>query len=61
MECLVRRRDVEKRFKLNGWFFVRHGGNHDIWSNGKVKTQLPRHPKISDRLYNSLIKKFNLR
>lgn len=58
---LVQRHKVEKRFKDNGWYFVRHGSNHDIWSNGKTKTQLPRHPKFSDKLYNALIKKFNLK
>lgn len=58
---LVQRRKVEKKFKDNGWYFVRHGGNHDIWSNGKIKTQLPRHPKFSDKLYNALIRKFNLK
>ena len=56
MKLLVQRRKVEKKFKDNGWYFVRHGGNHDIWSNGKIKTQLPRHPKFSDKLYNALIR-----
>lgn len=58
---MVQRRKVEKKFEANGWYFVRHGGNHDIWSNGKIKTQLPRHPKFSDKLYKGLIKKFNLK
>lgn len=58
---MVKRRLVEKRFIDNGWFFVRHGGNHDIWSNGIKKTQLPRHPKFSDMLYKALIQKFDLK
>lgn len=58
---MVKRRKVEKRFEENGWYFVRHGANHDIWSNGIIKTQLPRHPKISDRLYQGLINQFNLK
>ncbi len=31
---MVQRRKVERKFIENGWYFVRHGGNHDIWSNG---------------------------
>lgn len=56
-----KRRIVEERFKQNGWFFIRHGGNHDIWSNGVIKTSLPRHPKFSDALFEALIKKYNLK
>lgn len=58
---MVQRNKLEKQFKKNGWYFVRHGGNHDIWSNGILKTQIPRHPKISDELAKGLIKKFNLK
>ncbi len=58
---MVHRHTVVKKFKKNGWYFVRHGGKHDIWSNGKIKTQLPRHRKFSDRLFDSLIKKYNLK
>lgn len=58
---LVQRKKLEKLFKQNGWRFVRHGGNHDIWTNGNGKTQIPRHAKIDDGLAKGLIKKFNLK
>lgn len=58
---MVQRTKVEKTFRNNGWYFLRHGSKHDIWTNGKVKTQIPRHPKISDKLFQGLIKKFNLK
>lgn len=57
---MVKRRQLEKLFRNNGWFFLRHGGDHDIWTNGKMKTQIPRHRTISDRLYEGLIKQFKL-
>lgn len=58
---MVQRRKVEKRFQENGWHLIRHGGNHDIWSNVRIKAQLPRHPKLSNKLYRALIKKFHLK
>lgn len=59
---MVKKKDVEKRLKQNGWYFARHGSNHDIWTNGKIKTQVPRHRNISDRLYkNQFVKKLHLK
>lgn len=57
---MVKRRQLEKILRKNGWFFLRHGGDHDIWTNGQIKTQIPRHRIISDRLYVGLIKQLNL-
>ncbi|WP_125769489.1 toxin-antitoxin system, toxin component, HicA family protein [Companilactobacillus furfuricola] len=39
-----------KLIKINGWFLERHGRNHDIWTNGVDKEQIPRHKEINELL-----------
>lgn len=48
-----------KLFKKNGWYFYKHGGNHDIWTNGIEKEQIPRHKDINELLAKDIIKKHN--
>jgi len=31
----MKRRDFVKKLEQNGWYFLRHGSNHDIYTNGK--------------------------
>lgn len=44
----MKRRDLEKKLAELGWRFERHGGNHDVWTNGKESEPLPRHNEIND-------------
>ncbi|ATU69493.1 type II toxin-antitoxin system HicA family toxin [Levilactobacillus brevis] len=57
----MKRNRLLKLFSKNGWYLYRHGGNHDIWTNGKLKEQIPRHPDINERLAKGLIKKHGLK
>jgi len=50
-----------KLFMNNGWFLYRHGGNHDIWTNGLMKEQIPRHKDINEILAKHLIRKHHLK
>lgn len=38
----MKRRDLEKKLHDIGWRFARHGGRHDIWSNGAREITIPR-------------------
>ena len=40
-----------------GYKLKRHGGNHDIWTNGKIDLIITRHPDVNERLAKNLIKK----
>jgi len=53
----MKKRDLEKKLKSNGWWFVRHGGNHDIWTNGEIDNQVPRHAEVNELLARSILKK----
>jgi mRNA interferase HicA len=45
----LKRRLVEKRLKQLGWYLLRHGSNHDIWTNGQQQVEIPRHPEIREK------------
>lgn len=53
----MKRRDLEKKLSELGWQFDRHGGNHDVWTNGKEFEPLPRHNEINEYLAKKILKK----
>jgi mRNA interferase HicA len=53
----MKKRDIEKKLSELGWSFLRHGGNHDTWTNGQIQNFIPRHTEISENLAKSIIKK----
>ncbi|GAA3192272.1 type II toxin-antitoxin system HicA family toxin [Lentilactobacillus kefiri] len=57
----MKRKYLLKLFTHGGWYLYRHGGNHDIWTNGKDKEVIPRHPDINEFLARDLIRKHHLK
>jgi mRNA interferase HicA len=53
----VKRRELEHQLSEAGWFFLRHGGSHDIWSNGTTEEPIPRHSEINENLARKILKK----
>ena len=43
--------------EVNGWYFKRNGGDHDIYTDGKNNIPIPRHSEIKERLAKSIIKR----
>jgi len=41
----MKRRDLIKLFEQNGWWFLRDGGNHDIYTTAKYLNQYPGNAK----------------
>ena len=39
----MKQRDLIKILEKNGFHFVRHGGNHDIYKRGMDEEKIPRH------------------
>ena len=53
----MKKKDLEKRLRELGWTFLRHGGSHDIWHNGKgEQEQVPRHNEVNERLAKAILK-----
>ena len=40
-----------------GWSFLRHGGNHDVWSDEERLEYIPRHAEINEFLARKILKK----
>ena len=53
----MKRRDLIRLLEVNGWYFKRSGGDHDIYTDGKNNIPIPRHSEIKERLAKSIIKK----
>ncbi len=57
----MKRRDLIKRLEEIGCILIRHGGNHDWYTNLKTKHSqpVPRHNEINENLAKSIIKKLS--
>ena len=52
----MKKRELEKTLESLGWYFLRHGGCHDRWTNGKETEEIPRHREIAELLAKKIIK-----
>lgn len=54
----MKRGELERRLRALGWYFLRHGGSHDIWAHPVMTHQLivPRHPVIAMGTARRIIK-----
>ena len=57
----MKRRDLIKLLKSNGWWLLRNGTNHDIYTNGKVSETTPRHSEIKEQLAIAIIRRQGLK
>jgi mRNA interferase HicA len=57
----MKRRDLEKLFKDNGWYFLRSGANHDVYTNGIDIEMIPRHKEVNEKLAKAIIKRRELK
>jgi mRNA interferase HicA len=52
----MKKRDLEKQLTAYGWRFLRHGGKHDVWTNGEQQEQIPRHTEIAEVLAKKILR-----
>ena len=53
----MKRADLIGRLEKNGWYLLRNGSNHDIYTNGVIKETIQRHKEISERLAKTILKR----
>ncbi|MCB1115907.1 MAG: type II toxin-antitoxin system HicA family toxin [Chlamydiia bacterium] len=53
----MKKRDLEKKLKKQGWTLSRHGSNHDVWTNGVISEPVPRHNEINELLAKKILRK----
>lgn len=57
----MKQRDLIKLLKANGWYCLRSGANHEIYTNGKSMEAIPRHSEIKENLAKAIIKRQGLK
>ena len=57
----MKRKDLLKQLKDAGWWLVRHGANHDIYTNGVRSEPIPRHNEINEITANAILKRAGLK
>lgn len=57
----MKRRDLIELFEEKGWYYLRDGADHDIYTNGEKIEPIPRHREINEKLARKLIKKHGLK
>ena len=56
----MKRADLIKLLKRNGWKLKRNGANHDIYTNGNESETIPRHNEINENLAMAIIRRRGL-
>lgn len=57
----MKTKDLIKLLEKNGWEFVRHGGNHDVYAKGNEREAVVRHKEINESLAKAIIKRRGLK
>ena len=45
---IMKRKDLIKLLERSGWYLIRNGANHDIYSDGNNAESIPRHREIDE-------------
>lgn len=53
----MKRHQVEKTLQKLGWRFLRHGGKHDVWTDGERQEAIPRHVEINEKLARAILRR----
>jgi len=57
----MKRKDLLKKLVKNGWWKIREGSNHDIYTNGTASEPIPRHTEENELLAKAIIKRQGLK
>lgn len=57
----MKRQKFLKLLKRNGWYLLRNGANHDIYTDGTSIEPVPRHAELNEMLVEAIIKRRNLK
>jgi len=48
---------LERQLRGLGWRLIRHGGRHDVWSDGERQEAVPRHVEINEKLAVAVLRR----
>ena len=52
----MKKRELDRHLRSVGWWLLRQGANHEVWTNGELTTAMPRHREIQERLAEKIIR-----
>ncbi len=52
----MKKKQLEKQLKKFGWWRYDEGSNHEKWTNGELKTTVPRHREINEITAKAIVK-----
>ena len=52
----MKKRLLEKKLNRYGWYKYAEGKNHEKWTNGEIKTTVPRHSDINEITAKRILK-----
>ena len=57
----MKRKDLVRLLEKNGWWKLREGGGHTVYTNGRETEPIPRHSEINEITAKSIIKRWGLK
>ena len=57
----MKQKALIRLLEKNGWWKLREGGNHIVYTNGKESEVIPRHRELNELLAKSIIKRRGLK
>ena len=57
----MKQKDLIKKLTDNGWWLLRNGANHDLYTNGISSEPIPRHREVDEKLAKAIIKRQGLK
>lgn len=57
----MKQKDLLRLLERNGWYKIREGGNHTVYTNGKDIEPIPRHKEVDEMLAKGIIKRRGLK
>lgn len=57
----MKQKDLVNLLKRNGWWLVRQGSNHMVFTNGSANETIPRHKEVNELLAKAIIKRQGLK
>jgi predicted RNA binding protein YcfA (HicA-like mRNA interferase family) len=56
----MKRRELIRLLKQNGWRSIRNKGDHEVYSNGASVVAVPRHSEVNELTAQSIVKRCKL-
>lgn len=53
----MRKKLLVRRLRAAGWYLLRQGATHEVWTNGSEQESLPRHTEVKENLAKKIVRR----